>query len=105
MIAAPETPPAGRWTVIAADGEPVGRRGDLTATEARPRAVRSIIASIYADAGVEGRISGHSLRAGAARSLAAAGGPPSWTCRLPDGVSRPVCPPITHATRLPAVGS
>ena len=34
MIAAPETPPAGGWAVLAADGEPVDRRGDLTAAEA-----------------------------------------------------------------------
>ena len=37
------------------------------------RAVRTIIARRAADAGVEGRISGHSLRVGAAQSLAAAG--------------------------------
>ena len=37
------------------------------------RAVRTIIAKRAADAGVEGRISGHSLRVGAAQSLAAAG--------------------------------
>ena len=37
------------------------------------RAVRTIIAKRAAAAGVEGRISGHSLRVGAAQSLAAAG--------------------------------
>ena len=37
------------------------------------RAVRTIIAKRAADAGVEGRVSGHSLRVGAAQSLAAAG--------------------------------
>ena len=37
------------------------------------RAVRTVIAKRTTDAGVEGRVSGHSLRVGAAQSLAAAG--------------------------------
>ena len=50
------------------------RRGDHP-TDARitARAIRSIIVRRAADAGVEGRVSGHSLRVGAAQSLAAAG--------------------------------
>ena len=37
------------------------------------RAIRTLIAQRAAEAGVEGRVSGHSLRVGAAQSLAAAG--------------------------------
>lgn len=37
------------------------------------RAVRSIVATRAAQAGIEGRISGHSLRVGSAQSLASAG--------------------------------
>ncbi len=50
------------------------RRGDHP-TDARitARTIRAIIVRRAADAGVEGRVSGHSLRVGAAQSLAAAG--------------------------------
>lgn len=34
MTGAPETPPGSGWAVIAADGAPISRRGDLTAAEA-----------------------------------------------------------------------
>ena len=50
------------------------RRNNVVGNEnISARAVRTIIAKRAADAGVEGRISGHSLRVGAAQSLAAAG--------------------------------
>ncbi len=50
------------------------RRGDKVQAEAiTDRAARDIIRRPAAEAGIEGRISGHSLRVGAAQSLAAAG--------------------------------
>ena len=50
------------------------RRGDKVQTTAiTDRAARSIIQTRAAAAGIEGRVSGHSLRIGAAQSLAAAG--------------------------------
>ena len=50
------------------------RRGAVVGNERiADRSLRRIIARRAADAGVEGRISGHSLRVGAAQSLAAAG--------------------------------
>ena len=50
------------------------RRGDrVEASAITDRAARSIIQARAADAGIEGRVSGHSLRIGAAQSLAAAG--------------------------------
>lgn len=50
------------------------RRGDrVEASAITDRAARSIIQARAADAGIEGRVSGHSLRIGAAPSLAAAG--------------------------------
>ncbi len=50
------------------------RRGGVVGNERiADRSLRRIIARRAADAGVEGRISGHSLRVGAAQSLAAAG--------------------------------
>ncbi len=50
------------------------RRGDHpTGKRITPRAIRTIIAKRAAEAGVEGRVSGHSLRVGSAQSLAAAG--------------------------------
>jgi len=51
----------------------VRRGGHPTNDRLSDRAVRKIIARRAADAGVEGRVSGHSLRVGAARSLAVAG--------------------------------
>ena len=53
------------------------RRGDrVEASAITDRAARSIIQARAADAGIEGRVSGHSLRIGAAQSLAAAGAGP-----------------------------
>ena len=50
------------------------RRGDrVEASAITDRAARSIIRARAADAGIEGNVSGHSLRIGAAQSLAAAG--------------------------------
>ena len=50
------------------------RRGDhVEASAITDRAARSIIRARAAEAGIEGRVSGHSLRIGAAQSLAAAG--------------------------------
>ncbi len=50
------------------------RRGDkVQDTAITDRAARAIIRRRAAEAGIEGRISGHSLRVGAAQSLAAAG--------------------------------
>ena len=50
------------------------RRGGFTvATRLNVRSIRWIVAKRAAAAGIEGRISGHSLRVGAAQSLAAAG--------------------------------
>ena len=50
------------------------RRGDhVEAGAILARAARSIIQGRAADARIEGRVSGHSLRIGAAQSLAAAG--------------------------------
>ena len=50
------------------------RRGGITvATRLNVRSIRRIVAERAAAAGIEGRISGHSLRVGAAQSLAAAG--------------------------------
>ncbi len=50
------------------------RRGDhVEASAITSRAARSIIQARAADAGIDGRVSGHSLRIGAAQSLAAAG--------------------------------
>ena len=50
------------------------RRGDRVGASAiTDRAARSIIQARAADAGIDGRVSGHSLRIGAAQSLAAAG--------------------------------
>ena len=50
------------------------RRGGHPAKERiTTRSIRTIIATRAAEAGFEGRISGHSLRVGAAQSLAAAG--------------------------------
>ena len=50
------------------------RTGDVIGSgRLRVRTVRAIITRRARDAGVEGRVSGHSLRIGAAQSLAAAG--------------------------------
>ena len=50
------------------------RRGDRVEPSAiTDRAARSIIQTRAADVGIEGRVSGHSLRIGAAQSLSAAG--------------------------------
>ena len=50
------------------------RRGDVVGTEPLDvRSVRAIVAKRAAAAGVDGRVSGHSLRVGSAQSLAAAG--------------------------------
>ena len=50
------------------------RRGGIpVATRLNVRSIRWIVAKRAAAAGIEGRISGHSLRVGAAQSLAAAG--------------------------------
>ena len=50
------------------------RRGGITvATRLNVRSIRWIVVGRAAAAGIEGRISGHSLRVGAAQSLAAAG--------------------------------
>lgn len=50
------------------------RRGDVLGPgRLSARAIRTLIARRAADAGVEGRVSGHSMRVGAAQSLAAAG--------------------------------
>ncbi len=54
------------FRLVRKDGKPGSR--PLT-----PHSVRRIIAERAADAGIEGRVSGHSLRVGAAQSLAAAG--------------------------------
>ena len=51
----------------------VRRGGHVTAERISARSVRTIIAKRAADAGIEGRVSGHSLRVGSAQSLAAAG--------------------------------
>ena len=51
----------------------VRRGGHATNDRLSARAVRKIVATRAADAGIEGRVSGHSLRVGAAQSLAAAG--------------------------------
>ena len=61
------SPPAGRlFRQVLKDGATVtGRLG--------ARSIRSIITRRAADAGVAGRVSGHSLRVGSAQSLAAAG--------------------------------
>ena len=52
---------------------PVRRGGWVQNARISARSIRSIVARRAADAGVEGRVSGHSLRIGAARSLATAG--------------------------------
>ena len=50
------------------------RRGDhVEGSAITDRAARSIIRARAAEAGIEGHVSGHSLRIGAAQSLAAAG--------------------------------
>ena len=50
------------------------RRGNIPGPgRLSPRAIRTLIARRAAEAGVAGRVSGHSLRVGAAQSLAAAG--------------------------------
>ena len=50
------------------------RRGDrVQAGRLTDRAIRRIIAARAADAGIDGRVSGHSLRVGSAQSLASAG--------------------------------
>ena len=51
----------------------VRRGGHVTAERISARALRTIIAKRAADAGISGRVSGHSLRIGSAQSLAAAG--------------------------------
>ena len=51
----------------------VRRGGHLDASRLQVRSVRQIVAERARDAGIEGRVSGHSLRVGAAQSLAAAG--------------------------------
>lgn len=51
----------------------IRRGGAVQAAGLSSRAVRSIIAARCDAAGIEGRVSGHSLRVGAAQSLAAAG--------------------------------
>ena len=50
-----------------------GRCSAASAGAITSRAARSIIQARAVDAGIEGRMSGHSLRIGAAQSLAAAG--------------------------------
>lgn len=51
----------------------VRRGGHVQDARITARALRTIVAKRAADAGVEGRVSGHSLRVGSAQSLAAAG--------------------------------
>ena len=51
----------------------VRRGGHATLERMTARAIRTVIAKRAADAGVDGRISGHSPRVGSAQSLAAAG--------------------------------
>ena len=54
------------------------------------RSIRRIIIRRARDAGVVGRVSGHSLRVGGAQSLATAGAP--WSrCNSPDAGPRPSC--------------
>ena len=51
----------------------VRRGGHADASRLQARSVRRIVAERARDAGINGRVSGHSLRVGAAQSLAAAG--------------------------------
>ena len=51
----------------------VRRGGHADAARLQARSIRNIVAERAANAGIDGRISGHSLRVGAAESLAAAG--------------------------------
>ena len=51
----------------------VRRGGHADASRLQARSIRNIVAERAANAGIDGRISGHSLRVGAAESLAAAG--------------------------------
>ncbi len=52
---------------------PVNRGGNVQPARLSVRGLRRIIQTRTADAGIEGRVSGHSLRIGAAQSLASAG--------------------------------
>lgn len=63
------------------------------------RSIRRIITCRAASAGIGGRVSGHSLRVGAAQSLVAAGQPWPNYSRLGIG-SRRACRPITHGISL-----
>ena len=78
------------------------RRGESVGGSAlSDRAARSIIKARAADAGIEGRVSGHSLRIGAAQSLTAAGAglvelqqAGRWDSpSMPAHCGRPACDP------------
>ena len=79
LYAGPETARlARRWLEEApiADGalfRPVNKGGQVAGTRLSDRSMRDIVKRRAADAGIEGRVSGHSLRIGAAQSLRDAG--------------------------------
>ena len=69
---------ARRWLEEApiADGRlfrPVNKGGQVAGTQLSDRSMRNIVKRRAAEAGIEGRVSGHSLRIGAAQSLRDAG--------------------------------
>ena len=69
---------ARRWLKVAEIAEgplfrPVNKAGRVAATRLTTRSVRNIVKRRAADAGVGGRVSGHSLRVGSAQSLRVAG--------------------------------
>ena len=79
LYAGPETARlARRWLQEApiADGplfRPVNKGGSVAGTRLSDRSMRDIVKRRKAEAGIEGRVSGHSLRIGAAQSLRDAG--------------------------------
>ena len=79
LYAGPETARlARRWLKEApiADGplfRPVNKGGWVAGTRLSDRSMRDIVKRRAAEAGIEGRVSGHSLRIGAAQSLRDAG--------------------------------
>ena len=79
LYAGPETARvARRWLETAgiADGplfRPVNKAGRVADTRLTVRSVRNIVQRCAEDAGIGGRVSGHSLRVGSAQSLRAAG--------------------------------
>ena len=79
LYAGPETARlARRWLKEApiADGplfRPVNKGGQVAGTRLSDRSMRGIVKRRAAEAGIEGRVSGHSLRIGAAQSLRDAG--------------------------------